>query len=166
MVKRDILPKSCQSKLQGPPNQQTVASIHFSFLDTITGPAPYSLRKSIQYLIINGHKISTLIDSGSSESFIHPDVVRKLSITITKCTGNVSMASASLTSESLGYFSLNNKVYNDVKVCVLYNLCVDLILGIDFQQQHKSVTFHFGGDKPNLNICNLATLNVDPPTLF
>ena len=29
-----------------------------------------------------------------------------------------------------------------------------------------SVTFHFGGDKPNLNICNLATLNVDTPSLF
>ena len=39
-------------------------------------PASYSLRKSIQYLVINGHKISTLIDSDSSESFIHPDVVR------------------------------------------------------------------------------------------
>ena len=77
---------------------------------------------------------------------------------------------ASLTSESLGYcfitFSLNGKVYNNVEVCVLNNLCIDLILGIHFQQQHKSVTFHFGGDKPNLNIFNLATLNVDSPSLF
>ena len=160
----------CQSKTQQPPHQKSLASIHFPFLATITGPAPYSLRKSIQYLVTNGHKISTLIYSGSSESFIHPDVVRKLSITITKCTRNVSMASASLTSESLGYCfitsSLNSKIFNDVKVCVLNNLCVALILGIDFQQQHKSVTFHFGGDKPSLNICNLATLNVDPPSLF
>ena len=96
--------------------------------------------------------------------------MRKLSITISKCTGNVSVAPASLTSESLGYcfisFSLNGKVYNHVKVFVLNNLCVDLILGIDFQQLNKSVTFHFGGDKPKLNICNLATLNVDPPSLF
>ena len=46
-----------------------------------------------------------------------------------------------LTNGSLGYcfitFSLNDRVYNDVKVCVLNNLFVDLILGIDFQQQHK-----------------------------
>ena len=80
------------------------------------------------------------------------------------------MASASLSSERLGYFfitfSLNGKVYNDVKVFVLKNLCVDLLLGNDFQQQHKSVTFHFGGDKLNLNICNLTTLHVDPPLLF
>ena len=75
--------------------------------------------------------LTVLINSDSSESFIHPDAVRKLSITITKCTGNVSMASASLTSKSLGYcfitFSLNGKGYNDVKVFVLNNLCVDLI---------------------------------------
>ena len=80
------------------------------------------------------------------------------------------MASASLSSERLGYFfitfSLNGKVYNDVKVFVLKNLCVDLLLGIDFQQQHKSVTFHFGGDKLNLNICSLTKLHVDPPLLF
>ena len=56
------------------------------FPATITGPAPYSLRTSIQYLVINGHKISTVINSGISESFIDPDVVRKLSITITKYT--------------------------------------------------------------------------------
>ena len=136
--KKGHFAKVCHSKPQEPTNQQTVASMHFPFLATITGPAPYLLRKSIQYLVINGHKISTLIDSGSSESFIQPDVVRKLSITITECTGNVSMASAFLTSESLGYcfitFSLNGKVYNNVKVCILNNLCVDLILGIDFQQ--------------------------------
>ena len=40
------------------------------------GPASYSLRNSIQYLVISGYKISTLIDSDGSESFIHPDVVR------------------------------------------------------------------------------------------
>ena len=144
--------------------------MHFPYLATITGPAPFSLRKSIQYLKTNGHKISTLIDSDSFESFIHPYVVRKLSTTITKCTESISMVSACLTSESLGYCfitsGLNGKVYNDVKVCVLNNLWVDLILGIDFQQQHKSVTFHFGGNKTNLNICKLATLNVDPPSLF
>ena len=88
--KKEHFAKVCQSKPQEPPNQQTVASMHFPFLATITGPAPYLLRKSIQYLVTNGHKISTLINSGSSESFIHPDVVRKLSITITKCPGNVS----------------------------------------------------------------------------
>ena len=144
--------------------------MHFPYLATITGPAPFSLRKSIQYLKTSGHKISTLIDSDSFESFIHPYVVRKLSTTITKCTESISMVSACLTSESLGYCfitsGLNGKVYNDVKVCVLNNLWVDLILGIDFQQQHKSVTFNFGGNKPNLNICKLATLNVDPPSLF
>ena len=168
--KKGHFAKVCQSKPQDLPNQQTIASMHFPFLAAITGQAPYSLRKSIQYLKISGYTVSTLIDSGSSESFIHPTVVNKLSIPITKCSGNVSMASASLKCERLGYcyisFNLNNKQYNDFKVSVLNDLCVDLILGIDFQQQHESVTFQFGGDKPNLNICNLATLNTNPPLLF
>ena len=168
--KKGHFAKVCQSKPQDLPNQQTVASMHFPFLAAITGQAPYSLRKLIQYLKINGYTVSTLIDSGSSESFIHPTVVNKLSIPITKCSGNVSMASASLKCEHLGYcyisFNLNNKQYNDFKVSVLNDLCVDLILGIDFQQQHESITFQFGGDKPNLNICNLATLNTNPPLLF
>ena len=89
MVKRDIFPKSVRQNHKSHQTNKLLLQCN-TILDynTITGPAPYSLRKSIQYLVINGHKISTLIDSGSSESFIHQDVVRKLSITITKCTGN------------------------------------------------------------------------------
>ena len=41
-----------------------------------------------------------------------------------------------------------------------------LVLDIDFQQQHKSMTLHFGGDKPDLNICHLATLKIEPPLFF
>ena len=63
--------------------------MHFPFLAAITGQAPYSLRKSIQYLKVNGYTVSTLIDSGSSEGFIHPTVVNKLSIPVKKCSGNV-----------------------------------------------------------------------------
>ena len=74
--KKGHFAKVCLSKPQDATNQKTAPSMHFPFLATITGPAPFSLRKSIQYLKTNGHKISTLIDSDSSESFIHPDVVR------------------------------------------------------------------------------------------
>ena len=66
--KKGHFAKVCQSKPQGPPNQQTFPSTHFPFLATITGPAPYSLRTSIQYLVINGHNISTVIDSVISET--------------------------------------------------------------------------------------------------
>ena len=60
---------------------------------------------------------------------INPDEVIKLSVRVTKCTGHVLMASASLTGEILGYchivFSLNNTLYSNVKVLVLCNLCIN-----------------------------------------
>ena len=72
------------------------------------------------------------------------------------------MVSASLTSKTLRYgyinFKLNNTVYNNVKVSLLDNLCRDLVFLTDFQQQHKSVTFNFRRNKPDLSMCNLATL--------
>ena len=75
--------------------------------------------KSNQYSVINGHKVRTVKDGENSQSFIHLNVVRKLSIPITKRTGHVLMASASLTSKNLGYayitFNLNSPVHNNVK---------------------------------------------------
>ena len=41
-----------------------------------------------------------------------------------------------------------------------------MILGLQFQKQHKEVVFKFGGDKPPIEICNLTALNVQPPNLF
>ena len=36
------------------------------------------------------------------------------------------------------------------------DLCVDIILGLDFQSQHESI------EEPPLVICGLSTLNVPP----
>ena len=80
------------------------------------------------------------------------------------------MVSASLTSKTLRYgyinFKLNNTVYYNVKVSLLDNLCRDLVFVTDFQQQHKSVTYHFWRNKPDLSMCNLATLRIEPLPLF
>ena len=62
--------------------------------------------------------------------------------------------------------SVNKQKYKNVKFYVLENLCVDIILGLAFQKQHESVTFRFGGEKPPIEICGLAMLNVEPPDLF
>ena len=62
--------------------------------------------------------------------------------------------------------TINKQQYKNVKLYVLENLCVDVILGLAFQKQHESVTFKFGGEKPPIEICGLATLNVEPPDLF
>ena len=41
-------------------------------------------------------------------------------------------------------------------------LCADLILGLDFQSQHSSGTFHYGGSEPPLAVCGFSKLNIDP----
>ena len=46
------------------------------------------------------------------------------------------------------------------------NLCIDIILGLDFQSQHDSITLKLSGKKPPLVICGLATMEIDPPSLF
>ena len=46
------------------------------------------------------------------------------------------------------------------------NLCTDVILGQNWQEQHESVTICFGGTAPFVTICGLSTLHVDPPPLF
>ena len=95
------------------------------------------LGKSTTEIVINGVKVNALIDSGSSDSFIHPAIVEKLKLSVkgSKCT-EVSMASGSLKSTVTGYVDVNFEIaknyYTDVKLNVMDNLCLDVILGLDF----------------------------------
>ena len=50
--------------------------------------------------------------------------------------------------------------------CLSCALKSDIILGHDFLKQHENVTVSFGGSKPPLNVCGLATFSVSPPSLF
>ena len=56
--------------------------------------------------------------------------------------------------------------YRNVKLYVMEDLCIDMILGLDFQSLHESVTLKLGGKKPPLIICGLSTLEVEAPSLF
>ena len=62
--------------------------------------------------------------------------------------------------------TVNDRVYKSITFRLIENLCVDVILGNEFQRLHKSVTFEYGGTLPPLNICGLSTLNVDPVEPF
>ena len=80
------------------------------------------------------------------------------------------MASASLSTKSLGICTVNLTIkgrdYYNVRLYVLPQLCVDIILGQDFQQQHDSVSLKYGGHQPPLVLSGLTTLCIDPPELF
>ena len=101
------------------------------------------------------------------------------------------MAQTSMESPIIGMcnvtIELKGKRYDDLRLDILHNLCSDVILGHDFQKQHKNLTFHYGGDKGDLVVTSctpkvVSTVNtkqplpqpitdanvaaVDPPTLF
>lgn len=77
-----------------------------------------------------------LIDSGSTNSFIHPDAVARCSLHIEPSYSSVSMASTDHSSRVLGTclvkLKMNECEYHDVQLSVLPNLCSDVILGQDF----------------------------------
>ena len=109
--------------------------------------APESLSKSLGTVIIEGLEVKALFDSGSTESFIHPRLVETLALTVHPSSGTVSMATSvsstvSITGTCVATLSYQGHKYAGYKLSVLPGLCADLILGLDFQSQHSSVTFH------------------------
>ena len=130
----------------------------------------HPLAKSCINIMINGSVVNALVDSGSTDNFINPKQVERLSLTILPSRETVSMASSSLSAKMKGYCSaiivLHDHTYENVKLYVLPNLCADVILGQNWQSNHESVRIKYGGERHPLKICNLTTLNVSPPPLF
>ena len=80
------------------------------------------------------------------------------------------MASSSSTKNVHGYCNtdvqINGSDYNDVKLKVLKNLSSDILLGQDFQSQHRQVIFEFKGKKMILLCRQLVRFFRGPPKLF
>ena len=106
-------------------------------------------------------EVKALLDSGSTESFIHPRLVEKVALTVHPSSGTVSTATSLFST-----VSITGRKYAGYKLSVLPGLGADPILGLDFQYQHSSVTFHYGGSEPPLAICGFSMLNIDPPEPF
>ena len=129
-----------------------------------------SLKKACVGILIDGKSVHALVDSGSTHNFIHPDMVKSLGLVVCPTQEKVTMASSSHSSKIEGYcytdIILKGRVYTDIKLYVLSNLCTDVILGQNWQEQHESITICYGGTAPPVNICGLSTLHADPPPLF
>ena len=141
-----------------------------------TGATPLSLRKAIKDVTINGVELSALIDSGSSHSFIHPRIVSQYSLEVIKDNESVSLADKSL-ADSAGHcfvdLMVSERSYPSQKLSIMNNLCVDVILGLDWQARHESLTFKFQGPEPPIEIsqketgvCGLAQMKTEPVRLF
>ena len=60
-------------------------------------------------MYINNRKFHALIDSGSTDNFIHPRVVNQLSLNVISYVNNVSMASTAHVKPVSGYVITNIK---------------------------------------------------------
>ncbi|XP_064080564.1 uncharacterized protein LOC135197423 [Macrobrachium nipponense] len=164
--------KVCKSMASG----STTAALYNPTLLTIAATYPKNLSHAATNITVNGHSLKALIDSCSSDSFIREEVAQKLNLTIVPVGTAVSMASKSLNASSPGFVTADlvhlDQRYPCIQLRVLKDLCCDVILGYDFQKQHKSVTFQYGGNKPSLKItgakpvCVLVTADIDEPSLF
>ena len=150
--------RCCKSNKWNNKNQNggTTDAIFSPVLATVNIVTPDS-QKSIVKVQIKNHDVNALIDSRSSNCFIHPKVVKQLNLAIFPDIGHVSMASCSLSSNVCGFvkedLTINRQQYHNQRFRILSDLCVDITLGIDFQSQHETVTLKYGRDKPSLEIC-------------
>ena len=134
-----------------------------------------NLGKSTMNIVVNGIKAKCLIDSGSTHGYISKDFQQSKRIQSFSTSSEVSMASTVHYTKISQYvivdIELSNRLYKSVKLMVLPGCVSDIILGLDFQEQHKQVIFqHSKGHLPPLKICSsvnkFSTLNTDPPEVF
>ena len=156
--------KVCQSKA----TLKVSASLHSPVI--ATAQIPGTLSRSTATISLGKLKVKALFDSGSTESFIHPNLVKSAGLTVQPASGTVSMASTALSANVTGSCTTNleyqNQKYTNLRLSVLPGLCADLILGLDFQSRHESITFQYGGSQPPLSVCGFSTLNMDPAEPF
>jgi len=177
----DATCRSCQKKghfvkvfrsnlADGQPEQSSVTASVYPILAAVPSSTPPTLLKSSIEVTINGVSARALVDSCSSESFIHPRLVDTLKLWKHLSRRSISMAKSTLSAKIHGHctanLEINGKPYLDLHLSILPGLCSDLILGLDFQNQHQSISFHHGDSKPPLEVCGLTTLNVEHPDLF
>ena len=136
---------------------------------------PPGLSHAAVTVTINGHELTTLIDSCSSVSFISEESVKQLGLEIQPSSRNIYKAlttmNTSITECGTITLMLGDNVYNGIRLSVLRDLCSDIILGHNLQKLHKSITIDMGGTKPDLIIsntspCALSTATTDNLSLF
>ena len=139
-------------------------------------PAPTCLSYATITSSVRGHKLSTIVDSGSSLSYINDRTARFLGLYVEPYEEIISLASSELKGNVLGHcevdLSIHEKTYPSVKFRVLKDLCADVLLGGDFQRQHKRVIFQFDGDESDLivptqkQVNAVAVSDMAPASLF
>ena len=88
---------------------------------------PGSLAISSLRVYINGTKLTALVDSGSSESYINSNASKKLRLKIIPSNHSLQMASVAIKVKSFGFcvmsIIINNTKYEATRLNILNNLC-------------------------------------------
>lgn len=169
-VKKGHFSKVCRSTNQG---SRASKNLNLSAM-LASSSCPPSLSSATTKARINGRVVSALVDTGSSESFVSADVAQKLKLDVNASNKLTTMASTSLNMKSTGTttvdLEVNNVLYPTTSLGVLHNLCCDLLLGQDFQRQHKSLIVVYGGAKESFrvgeSVTALSSAKVEEPSLF
>ena len=102
--KKGHFAKVCQSKQKSKDNcASTFIPLNLSFV----AAAPYSLSNAVVPVEIGNVTVKALIDTGSSESYICPEIVSKLGLKQLKSTKEISMASTDHTVKTKGHTVIN-----------------------------------------------------------
>ena len=119
---------------------------------------------------VNKQHAKALLDTGSTESFISEEVVKKRRLKIMSGITKISMATGDLVKETKGYvlvdLEFKGNLYKNIKLSILPNLCSELILGHDFLGLHSIIEIPLDGERSPLSLCNVAAANIEPPSLF
>ena len=131
---------------------------------------PDSLKKSQLPIKINDKQSSSLVDTGSSDTFIDLKEAKRLKLEVNFVKTSITLAESSVKVNSLGYvvvdLNILDYLHENVRVPVVQNLCAPVIIGQDILQMYTSLTINFGGNLPPLSFCGLTTINAPAPPLF
>ena len=132
------LSKKKSANCNGQPSLATTTALQSTFLNHV-----------LAEITLNNITTQALVDTGSTNSYVSEEFVKKHNLPNKTVNYVANMANSMLQTEIMGVCYLNltfsEYAYNNFQFFVMSNLIADSIIGDNLLQQHKSVTFQFGG---------------------
>ena len=106
-------------------------------LCSLSAACPGSLLPASLPISVNGTRLTAVVDSGSSESYINSFICKKLNVNVYPTSHQVQMAFLSMKIKSTGSclvdIHIHKSKYDAIRLNLFDDLCSDVILWLDFQ---------------------------------
>ena len=144
-------------------------------LCSLSAACPGSLLPASLPISVNGTRLTAVVDSGSSESYINSFICKKLNLNVYPNSHQVQMASLSMKIKSTGFCLVDIHIHKSkcdaIRLNLFDDLCSDVILGLDFQCKHQRLIFQFDGECSDLivandKVCSVAAATTEKVPLF